>query len=71
MSSWHEVGRPQIHGYDLLGVASLDPLRFVSVADEKVSRVFGAPRGFVKTMRGLGVADLEEVDEVTYPGPLH
>ena len=63
ISSWHEVSRPQVHGYDLLGVVSLDPLQFVSVADEKVARVFGAPRNFVKTVRGLGVADLE-VDEV-------
>lgn len=61
--TWHEVGRPQVHGYDLLGVVSLDPLRFVSVADEKVARVFGAPRNFVKTIQGLGIVDLE-VDEV-------
>ncbi|KAH9963197.1 WD40-repeat-containing domain protein [Russula dissimulans] len=61
--SWHEVGRPQVHGYDLVGVISLDPLRFVSVADEKVARVFAAPRGFVKTLRGLGVADLEVNEE--------
>ncbi|KAH9938447.1 WD40-repeat-containing domain protein [Fomitopsis serialis] len=38
-STWHEVGRPQVHGYDLVGVASLDALRFVSIADEKVARV--------------------------------
>lgn len=63
MLSWHEVGRPQVHGYDLLGVVSLGPLRFVSIADEKVARVFGAPRSFVNTVRGLGVVDLE-VDEV-------
>jgi hypothetical protein len=63
MSSWHEVSRPQVHGYDLLGVVSLDPLRFVSIADEKVARVFGAPRSFVNTIQGLGVVDLE-VDEV-------
>jgi elongator complex protein 2 len=63
VSSWHEVSRPQVHGYDLLGVVSLDPLRFVSVADEKVARVFGAPRNFVKTIQGLDIADLE-VDEV-------
>ena len=63
VSSWHEVSRPQVHGYDLLGVVSLDPLRFVSIADEKVARVFGAPRSFVNTIRRLGVADLE-VDEV-------
>ena len=67
-SSWHEVGRPQVHGYDLLGVVSLDPVRFVSIADEKVARVFGAPRNFVRTLRGLGVADLE-VDEVKSAAP--
>ncbi|KAF8505493.1 WD40 repeat-like protein [Russula emetica] len=66
MSSWHEVSRPQVHGYDLLGVVSLDPLRFVSIADEKVARVFGAPRSFVNTIQGLGVVDLE-VDEETLP----
>ena len=63
MPSWHEVSRPQVHGYDLLGVVSLGPLRFVSIADEKVARVFGAPRSFVNTIQGLGVVDLE-VDEV-------
>ena len=67
MLSWHEVGRPQVHGYDLVGVVSLDPLRFISVADEKVARVFGAPRGFVQTMRGLGAVDLN-VDEVGCSG---
>ena len=63
MLSWHEVSRPQVHGYDLLGVVSLDPLRFVSIADEKVARVFRAPRSFVNTIKGLDVAD-PEVDEV-------
>jgi hypothetical protein len=67
MLSWHEIGRPQVHGYDLVGVVSLDPLRFITVADEKVARVFGAPRGFVQTMRGLGAADLS-VDEVGRSG---
>lgn len=64
--SWHEVGRPQVHGYDLVGVVSLDPLRLVSVADEKVARVFKAPRGFVKTIRGLGAADII-ADEESLP----
>ncbi|KAI9510450.1 WD40 repeat-like protein [Russula earlei] len=64
--SWHEVGRPQVHGYDLVGVVSLDPLRFISVADEKVARVFAAPRGFVKMLRELGIADLD-VDEEDLP----
>jgi elongator complex protein 2 len=44
-------------------------LRFVSIADEKVARVFAAPRGFVKMLRELGVVDLE-VDEVKLPSPV-
>ncbi|KAI0728765.1 WD40 repeat-like protein [Fomitopsis betulina] len=56
--AWHEVGRPQVHGYDLLGVAALDTLRFVSIADEKVARVFEAPREFIQVLDNLGVANL-------------
>ncbi|KAJ7498984.1 WD40-repeat-containing domain protein [Mycena latifolia] len=55
-SSWHELSRPQVHGYDVLGVAFLGPLKFVSIADEKVARVFEAPRGFVDLAERLGVA---------------
>lgn len=35
--------------------AFIDPLRFVSSADEKVVRVFDAPSGFVESLGGLGV----------------
>ncbi|KIY51598.1 WD40 repeat-like protein [Fistulina hepatica ATCC 64428] len=55
-SSWHEIGRPQVHGYDLTGVCFLDPLKFVSIADEKVARVFEAPNRFVSMVEGLGIA---------------
>jgi elongator complex protein 2 len=40
MKSWHEVARPQIHGYDLNAISSLHDWKFVSGADEKVLRVF-------------------------------
>ena len=43
--TWHEVSRPQIHGYDLNCIASLDEHGFVSGADEKLMRVFREPRG--------------------------
>ncbi|EPT02855.1 hypothetical protein FOMPIDRAFT_1159982 [Fomitopsis schrenkii] len=56
--AWHEVGRPQVHGYDLVGVAALDALRFVSIADEKVARVFEAPREFIQVLDNLGIANL-------------
>jgi elongator complex protein 2 len=57
---WHELSRPQVHGYDVLGVVFLGPLKFVSIADEKVARVFEAPRGFVDLAERLGVAVFTE-----------
>ncbi|KAG6872799.1 hypothetical protein C0995_006528 [Termitomyces sp. Mi166 len=53
---WHELSRPQVHGYDLLDVAFIDPLRFASIADEKVIRVFEAPRNFVNLVEELRVS---------------
>ncbi|KAF8897476.1 WD40-repeat-containing domain protein [Infundibulicybe gibba] len=54
---WHELARPQVHGYDLLDAVFIDRLRFASIADEKVMRVFEASRGFVELAQGLGVAE--------------
>jgi elongator complex protein 2 len=45
--SWHELGRPQIHGYDLRCVSFIDRYKFVSGADEKVLRIFESPRMFL------------------------
>ncbi|KAG6817432.1 hypothetical protein H0H87_008600 [Tephrocybe sp. NHM501043] len=58
--TWHELSRPQVHGYDLLDAAFVDPLRFVSIADEKVARVFEAPGNFVDLAEELGVAKFAE-----------
>ncbi|KAK9474009.1 WD40-repeat-containing domain protein [Dipodascopsis tothii] len=44
-AGWHEFARPQIHGYDMVGVATLGPARFVSAGEEKILRVFDEPRG--------------------------
>ena len=54
-ATWHEVARPQSHGYDLHSASWLDRLTFVSAADEKVLRVFAAPRGFVGTVGNNGL----------------
>ena len=53
-----ELGRPQIHGYPLASVAFTNRLQFVSGADEKIVRVFDAPRNFVKTLKMLSLLDL-------------
>ena len=59
-ASWHEIARPQVHGYDVLNVVFVDSLKFASIADEKVIRIFDAPRGFVELSEKLGVARFEE-----------
>ncbi|KAJ3556851.1 hypothetical protein NP233_g11887 [Leucocoprinus birnbaumii] len=64
--AWHEIARPQVHGYDLLDAVFLDPLKFVSIADEKVARVFEAPRNFVQLAKTLDVAYFSE-SEINRP----
>lgn len=44
--SWHEIGRPQIHGYGMTCVAILAPYMFASGAEEKVVRIFIATMNF-------------------------
>ncbi|XP_021504900.1 elongator complex protein 2 isoform X2 [Meriones unguiculatus] len=51
--TWHEIARPQIHGYDLKCLAMIDRFQFVSGADEKVLRVFSAPRNFVENFSSI------------------
>lgn len=51
--SWHELGRPQIHGYDLNAIAFTQKYEFVSGADEKVARVFEATRNFLQSMENI------------------
>ena len=57
IESWHEIARPQIHGYDLISATFIGSYKFVSVADEKVARVFDAPKGFLNTLKGIDVED--------------
>ncbi|KAJ3764130.1 WD40-repeat-containing domain protein [Lentinula raphanica] len=57
---WYELARPQVHGYDLLGTVFLDELKFASIADEKVLRIFDAPRRFVDLTQALHVTRFSE-----------
>jgi elongator complex protein 2 len=55
-NTWHEIARPQIHGYDLNCLTHLPgPFKhkFASGADEKVVRVFLAPVPFLHTLRAV------------------
>ncbi|KAF2966822.1 hypothetical protein GQX73_g6738 [Xylaria multiplex] len=56
--TWHEMARPQIHGYDLNCIDSLGDLQFVSGADEKLMRVFDEPKAVAKLLDRLcGIGD--------------
>ncbi|KAL8771340.1 MAG: hypothetical protein Q9209_003246 [Squamulea sp. 1 TL-2023] len=52
-ASWHEFGRPQIHGYDLNCIDNIGGLQFVSGADEKLLRVFKEPKGTAEILSSL------------------
>nr|XP_014977325.2 elongator complex protein 2 [Macaca mulatta] len=59
--TWHEIARPQIHGYDLKCLAMINRFQFVSGADEKVLRVFSAPRNFVENFFAITGKSLNHV----------
>nr|XP_055089810.1 elongator complex protein 2 isoform X3 [Symphalangus syndactylus] len=59
--TWHEIARPQIHGYDLKCLAMINRFQFVSGADEKVLRVFSAPRNFVENFCAITGQSLNHV----------
>ncbi|CAI9721363.1 complex 2-like [Octopus vulgaris] len=57
--TWYEVARPQVHGYDIQCLAVLHRYKFVSGADEKVLRVFNAPKNFIENFCNISKLDIE------------
>ncbi|EGG11642.1 uncharacterized protein MELLADRAFT_90995 [Melampsora larici-populina 98AG31] len=58
--SWHELGRPQVHGHDLFGLSFIQDKRtqFVSISEEKVIRVFDTTERFVRLAKDLHVINV-------------
>ncbi|KAJ1932377.1 Elongator subunit elp2, partial [Linderina macrospora] len=54
---WHELARPQVHGYDMRCAAFTSPFQYVSGADEKVVRVFQATQQFAAAWRAASSPD--------------
>lgn len=68
-NEWHEIGRPQIHGYDMSCLTFINQREhaIVSGADEKVLRVFEAPTVFIETIENIsGVKSNTEVARPKY-----
>ncbi|KAJ9143741.1 Elongator protein 2 [Pleurostoma richardsiae] len=55
--TWHEMARPQIHGYDLNCIDALGASQFVSGADEKLMRVFSEPKAVARLLGRLSGID--------------
>lgn len=51
--TWHELARPQIHGYDMQALALLSRYKFASGAEEKIVRTFQAPANFIENFRHI------------------
>jgi len=55
--TWHEMSRPQIHGYDLNCISWLTATTFVSGADEKLMRVFTEPKAVAHMVQRLTLSN--------------
>ncbi|XP_078613417.1 elongator complex protein 2-like [Branchiostoma floridae x Branchiostoma japonicum] len=57
---WYELGRPQIHGYAINCLAMVSRYQFVSGGDEKVLRVFDAPKNFLQNLKNVAGVDISK-----------
>ncbi|XP_065174313.1 elongator complex protein 2 [Atheta coriaria] len=62
VSTWHEVARPQVHGFDISCLAIIDHYRFVSGAEEKIIRSFQAPQTFVDNFKQICKINDDDTD---------
>ncbi|RUS14228.1 WD40-repeat-containing domain protein, partial [Endogone sp. FLAS-F59071] len=74
ITTWHEIARPQIHGYDIQCIAFVNRWEYASGADEKLNikllyysfhlkviRIFDAPKTFVQNL--ANISELEDLVE--------
>uniref|UniRef100_A0A6P4FI97 Elongator complex protein 2 n=1 Tax=Drosophila rhopaloa TaxID=1041015 RepID=A0A6P4FI97_DRORH len=63
-TTWHELARPQVHGYDMQALALLSRYKFASGAEEKIVRTFQAPANFIENFRHISGLKKDEAGDV-------
>uniref|UniRef100_A0A1I8P377 Elongator complex protein 2 n=1 Tax=Stomoxys calcitrans TaxID=35570 RepID=A0A1I8P377_STOCA len=58
--TWHELARPQVHGYDMQCLAMLSRYKFASGAEEKIVRTFQASANFIENFRRITKVENDE-----------
>lgn len=61
--TWHEIGRPQIHGYEINCLSLINDIEFASGGDEKILRIFKATKSFIKTLSNVSNVQLDASKE--------
>eukprot|EP01127_Copromyxa_protea_P008755 TRINITY_DN2012_c0_g1_i1.p1 TRINITY_DN2012_c0_g1~~TRINITY_DN2012_c0_g1_i1.p1 ORF type:complete len:830 (-),score=179.32 TRINITY_DN2012_c0_g1_i1:212-2590(-) len=63
--TWHEIARPQVHGYDFMCATFVNGIshRIVSGAEEKILRVFDAPQTFIDSLNNIATVSTDESRE--------
>ncbi|KAJ1526983.1 hypothetical protein ONE63_008528 [Megalurothrips usitatus] len=67
--SWHELARPQVHGYDIQCLAIISRYQYASGAEEKVVRLFKAPGNFIENFQRICGVNEKNVDELLAAAP--
>lgn len=64
LQTWHEIARPQVHGYDMQTICPLTRFRFASGAEEKIVRTFQAPINFIENLKALSRIESSDLDGI-------
>ncbi|KAG5418996.1 ELP2 [Candida metapsilosis] len=63
VTTWHEIARPQIHGYDMICCDNITKTKFVSGGDEKILRVFELTESVRQHLKALGGIEINDDNE--------